>query len=354
MFLAPRRFRSSLGELHPTVRPFAHFAPPQLRLIERLEDRVFGHKRRHSIADAYLEAHLRGEKCEALLSVLGGDPASYIRAGRLAKSAGLAHFVYAVDDPFQWESPSGIVGAADAQVRSDLTYTFQAAEGCFAITPPLAERFRARLGCDCSELPLPYCETPLAHAQTKNQIIYVGNLNYLYSAGFREVVDALGLVRRSGHEVVLRATVPRADVERVLGHVPKWVVCGRIDNRNEYLKEIADSLAAVCPISPDLPELALTSFPSKLIDYVAQARCILVHGPAECIAVKYFEENLLEFVTTNFNNLVETLRMIATTRQSRAAAYRAVLVANHGVEAFRMTVESVLVRCLSEKDAHLT
>lgn len=346
--LAPRRFTTSLFALHPAVLPFAHFAPLRVRLFNELGKRLFGTNGRMAAPDAHLGTLLLELKNAVLLSILGGDPAAYIRAGQLARQAGMAHVIYALDDPFEWENSAGVVSAADTRMRPELVHTFQEACSLLAITPALARRLTQRLDRQCEDLPLPACEASTARTRVKNQIIYVGNLNYLYSAGFYDVVSVVRALRAEGHDTALRATVPQDDVARVLGEVPGWVVCGRIDERTKYINEICESVAAICPISPNLPELATTSFPSKLIDYMAHARCIVVYGPNGCTAVDYFEANGLDFVATNCDVLREVLQNIATVKPDRSASYRTVLAANHGSNSFRAKIESILARYNSQ------
>jgi hypothetical protein len=134
-------------------------------------------------------------------------------------------------------------------------------------------------------------------------------------------------------------------LEGLLSTVPAFVDLGRIDDRNAFLTEIAESLAAVCPISFDpTQEMVRSSFPSKLLDYLCNARSIIVHGPAESVASRYLADTGLPYVSSHPNELDAVLKLISEEQPDLRAQYHAQLNSAHGSEQFRATLESVISR----------
>ncbi|GAA0326735.1 hypothetical protein GCM10009087_41270 [Sphingomonas oligophenolica] len=276
-----------------------------------------------------------------LFAVLGADARSYVRAQLLAGRLGLSYSIYAVDDPFQWD---GAGAGVRKKLYPELLASFGAAEHIFAITPELSAELSSRVERSVTPLPLPYTEPSVDSERTKDQLIYVGNLGHLYAAAFRDLVDAVSRFRiASGRNLVLRATLPAENLKRVIGDIPNHVIPGRIAARQDLAREIAESRAAICPIAFSDPSgMTETSFPSKLLDYLAHARQILIWGPPKAVAVRYFVEHGLGYVASTPDQLTDSLDRLLAAPQDFRESYRKILKRNHGPEAFDAIIQRML------------
>jgi hypothetical protein len=342
VLLAPRRATQLRHPLHPTIKPYA--ARPSLLAVV-LDERRAKREADYDGGGLTLSAHLKtiGKKKGVLFSVLGGDGRAYVRAARLAKFAGLKHIIYSVDDPFAWADERAAIRPNLAAIKPTVREALQSAAAVLTITPDLSIALAGKTGRNCQALALPYAEGAVKANETKLQLIYVGTMSHLYGDSFVQVVEAVGRRRAAGHDLRLRATFSPDSLEGLLPIIPDFVDLGRIDDRGAFLEAIADSLAAVCPVSFDpSQEMVRTSFPSKLLDYLANARCIIVHGPANSVAARYLADADLPFVSSCPTELDEVLKLICNEEPNHRARYRMQLDSAHGGGQFRATLQSVL------------
>lgn len=342
VLLAPRRAAQLRHPLHPTIKPYAE-RPSLISVI--LDERRAKREADYDGEGRTLSAHLRTTRGETgvLFSVLGGDARAYVRASKLASRAGLKHVIYSVDDPFAWADERAAVRPKLATIKPTVHEAFQRAAAVLTITPDLAGALSIKTGRECHALALPYVETPVQVNSLKRQLIYVGTMSHLYGDSFVQVVEAVVRRRAAGDDLRLRATFLPDALEGLLPTVPDFVDLGRIDDRSAFLTEIAESLAAVCPISFDpAQEMVRTSFPSKLLDYLCNARSIVVHGPAESVASRYLADADLPYVSSCPKELDAVLKLISEEQPDLRARYRERLDAAHGSEQFRATLQSVV------------
>ncbi|MDH4386884.1 MAG: hypothetical protein QE280_15765 [Caulobacter sp.] len=274
-----------------------------------------------------------------LLSVLGSNPASYIRAHSLAKDIGARHYIYSVDDYRR-----GLISSPFAeQDQQELALTFSSAAGIFTITTSLAEQYSALYpGHNVQALPLPFIENGRQAKRLLKQIIYVGNINHLYADAIQDVIEAVNVLNEAGFEIEIRITSVRSEYEKFLGAPPKFVRVGPINDRDGLLQEIADSRIALCAISfAENNDMVVTSFPSKLLDYLSSSCSILLYGPDYCEAKRYFVDNRLPTIVTEKARLVAVIRSLIVEPPNNASRYRAAL-SGHGPERFRERVASII------------
>jgi hypothetical protein len=87
--------------------------------------------------------------------------------------------------------------------------------------------------------------------------------------------------------------------------------------------------------------MVVTSFPSKLLDYLSSSRSILLYGPDYCEAKRYFVDNRLPTIVTEKAMLVAVIRSLIVEPPNNASRYRAAL-SGHGPERFRERVASII------------
>jgi len=247
--------------------------------------------------------------------------------------------LYSVDDPvlaLPEDSPVRRL-AADALKDASLH-----AEKVFAITEHLAETINALTRkTNAIPLSLPYLIERIDHADKNNCIIFVGNINKIYASAFVETVRAIDEVRRlTNIDVHFRVTADVSVVSDVLGVVPSFVRAGRIASRAALGAEIASSILAVCPVSFGEP-MGASSFPSKVLDYLAYSDNILVYAPRGSSVEKYFAANGLPTVIADGGILAETISHLILHPVSQRPSYLAALARHNGIETFRQKVLAI-------------
>lgn len=278
-----------------------------------------------------------------LFSVLGGDARAYVRAATLAKLSGLAHVIYTVDDPFAWADERQTQLPLLQTLKPRVLAALRSAAAVTTITAGLAATLSARSGRACTPLALPYMEPPAFADSVKPQLIYVGNMSHLYSDSFVEVIESVKRRRAAGDELGLRVTFPATALDGIISHVPDFIEFGRINDRQDLLTTIAESIAAVCPIAFDpAQDMVRTSFPSKLLDYLGHARAIIVHGPSDSVAARYLSKSGLPYVTSSPAELDHALEVIVNDMPDYRNAYSTQLKLAHGEEAFRETLAAAI------------
>lgn len=282
-----------------------------------------------------------------VFSVLGSSYQSYVRSSILANALGGRHVIYSVDDPVQHLRESGSVGedALDA-MEIGMRQVFGSADRVFAISNDLAETFQSRFDVrSVASLALPYSIDAVKVSKRLKQFVYVGNVNHIYADALLDVIRCVGDVRSTlGCDVTLRVTAPEDQVAAIVRPIPDFVEVGRVASRADLCSMIAESLSAVCPISFQAGSVMTeTSFPSKLLDYLAYSKQIIVYGPKNSTAFRYFKNNGLDCAVSDFDGLFKSISEVALHgAKDYSDRYRSVLIRNHGEDVFREAVVAVL------------
>ncbi len=342
ILLAPRSARQALQPLHKIVAPYASKVPFPITLL----DELFARSKLRRSSDTLSVIYYKREPRKVggiLLSVLGGDPDAYVRAASLARARRLHHVIYAVDDPFAWAIERSATRPHLGSTLPQVAQEMASAAAVVAITSNLADTFTRRLGRTCSTLPLPYITEPVSVADRKRQLIFIGNMSHLYADSFIQIVEAVGRRRTAGDDLKIVATFLPDAFSNMMAKVPDFVQLGRINDRKRLLEEVASSFVAICPIAFDPAQsMVRSSFPSKMLDYLAHAKAILVHGPKDSIAARYLTNSGLSFVTSDTQSLDDALELIFSKQPDMSSEYRTLLATAHGPQNFREKLSSVI------------
>lgn len=178
-----------------------------------------------------------------------------------------------------------------------------------------------------STLPNPYAQEPENRLRDRFQLVFAGNI----ADTVRDSLDALirvlkedeirqGLPQRA--EIVLCTQYSEADVLSHGWTAPSVRLAGWLE-REDYLKLLAEADVLVLPLAfaESAAFYAATSFPSKLADYLAAGKPVLVIAPPEAPITDYAKRNgFAEVVTTsNSTDIVGALKVLMHDSRRRNA-----------------------------------
>jgi glycosyltransferase involved in cell wall biosynthesis len=237
---------------------------------------------------------LKESKVDIILCTCGVDPYSLQHGVLAARASGLPLALYLVDDFL-----SGAILSENAEhllvAKRDVPIWLREAKRIFVISAGLQDLIRDRYGLDSEVLPLPY-EIPEAHqiqqcVSTEKQIIFVGNLSHFYIDGLRELAGVIDDLNAKEYGTIsLRFTLPT--MKEVIRQVGRFdcIKCIPCRNTKDLQIEVAKSIFCYSPYSFEdrFKEMVMTSFPSKLLDYLSSARAVLAYGPEYSSMIRYF------------------------------------------------------------------
>jgi hypothetical protein len=270
---------------------------------------------------------------DLLFCPCGADPGSAIRAYRLAKAAKLRCALYLVDD-FTESHRLAHGKALDLSIQSELSGAIQGSK-ILTISEGLQARIHDVYGVSSSVVPLPYHESPpLPESEPASQILFVGNVSHFYQDGLRDMAKAIAETNeQTGANLTLRITLGKPEkVDREIGSYP-FIVCGSSGGSEDLSREISRSLLCFLPYSfkEEYRVMVSTSFPSKLLDYLASARSVLCYAPSYASSTQYFKAHSLPQSLSQESQphikrlLVEHL----DTKPNHSAIYRETLKREH-------------------------
>lgn len=335
--------RFGVNDLDLELAPLCHILSRNSTLLCKALRKypVFGRGFANALPGQMLASILRRSSADVLFSFVGADYGNLMRAASLASQAGKSYSVFVVDDFISALRITGAKEAAVKRVAERSRIVLRAAKQVFTITDGMGEHLRENFGISSTTLNLAFEPEKLPIQPLKNQIIYVGSINFLYTPGLRELFQVVERIRQtSGDDLTVRLTVPVAAAVRELGELPPFVVSSPVETSEGLAREIASSLFAFLPSSLDLREKVMvrTSFPSKLMEYLAYARSIVVYGPDYGVATRLFQEKGLPAVVSSPSELAEEVHSHLALRPENSSIYRSYLAEVHSLAAARKTL----------------
>ncbi|WP_341223653.1 hypothetical protein [Loktanella salsilacus] len=271
---------------------------------------------------------------------IGIDPGTLVRAWCLARRIRLPLHLYFVDDIET--HPSNVntkrLGRLVAKIVRD-------ASRVYTITAELGALFTQRYGVKTRRLPLipemtkfTKLEPSAAPQASPFFAVYLGSINHLYEDGIRHFIDAVRKLRvTTGHELELRLFSDPVDVSRVCGgEIPTWVTAGPEKDDAVLRCQIESASFCFLPYSfhEDARSMVATSFPSKLLDYLIDARAIVIFAPEYSIAHKTLYAEGIPHVVHTPEALACLLTTLATSNglKSNQNTYRSLLARRFGTD----------------------
>lgn len=280
---------------------------------------------------------LKQKKIKKIFIPLGADYMELKRAYLVSRIYRMTVGIYVVDDFIEYQKK--IIGNKDPKIERKAVRYLKGISRIFVISDGMKKRIDDLTGKRSVVLPIPYEKQPadtLGRGR-KEQIIFLGSINELYINGLRDIAEVIDKINREeGTDIKLKFTYKTAaEVWHTIGKYD-CIVSQRIDGEDELLKELGESLFCFMPFSDnaDFYIMQNTSFPSKLVEYLAAAASIVIYGNKENSAQRYFDKNRLPYVIDGRDKklLEECIKRHLGQAQDHSPEYRKILERDHSFD----------------------
>jgi glycosyltransferase involved in cell wall biosynthesis len=290
------------------------------------------------IAFAAMRQIRRGER-GAILAV--GDP-YFVTASYLAhRATGVPLFVYLTDE---WrENASYDSWLHERFVTWAWPRVAKGARHLWGISPAMTSAWNEELGVRAT--PLWHSVDVAAYrsaersmsAQRELDVVVLGNIYELNAGPLRRLLTAVQELRDDGSSsgVKLYTLQSRDEIVRVAMDLPEWCTVEPVSSDDVPDRLVrAEVLFLGLSFDRRWRHVVDLAFPTKLAEYLAAGRAIVVHAPPESTAVRYVVENRcgLTVTTPEVAPLVDALRFASSDAidvDQLAQNAREVALANH-------------------------
>ena len=277
---------------------------------------------------------LKQKEIKKIFIPLGADYRELRRAYWIAKVFHMSVAVYIVDDFIEYQKK--IIGSTSRTIEKRIIKYLRGINRIFVISDGMKSRIYDLTAKKSIVLPIPYQRDPddTLKKQRNNQILFLGSINELYLDGLRDIAEIIDKINREKKtDIKLRFTYKSvAEVKNIIGKY-NCISAQRINGENELVKELGDSLFCFMPFSDNADYYIMqnTSFPSKLVEYLAAASSIVIYGNKKNSAQQYFEKNHLSYVICGRDRkqLEECIMNHLAQNYDHGSSYRKVLERNH-------------------------
>lgn len=280
-----------------------------------------------------------------MLAPVGVDPLTLVRGESVARHLSAKFEPYLVDDI---ESHPGN-DIWHANLRRALTHLLQSAVQIFSISDGLGDLLRRRHAVQPRTLHLvaapAYASSSRAPSTERHGpttfAFFLGSINHLYTAGLKQLIREVAELRESTKKnLIVRLSSSAEQVRAELGELPLWVVVGPIADHEQLCQEIAAATFCFLPYSfaEEAKSMVVSSFPSKMINYLAHANAILVLAPENSVPYRLLSENGMPNSCSSPDRLRELLYQMLQERPNLGQRYRHLLDQLFSVTAMRRTL----------------
>lgn len=295
-----------------------------------------------------LAFRLRDSKADMVLAIVGSSAETIERTAMLSRLLRKPYALYLVDDFLLPLRLAGQSEGAVSLVRKSAQAHLDGASKIFTITDGLGDLVQKEYGASSTTLHLAFSAQKRQRQPAKPQIFYLGSVNFLYAEGLKALFAVIERIRSELRlDLTLRMTAQPSIARAILGEMPEFVVAAPIPDSRVLADEIASSLFAYLPysFSDEHQRMVSSSFPSKALEYFAQARSIVVYGPRYGTATEYFKKYDLPTVAETLEDLEKAVRNHLDVAPDYGAFYGRALERNHSIATAGSTVRSELRRC---------
>ena len=304
---------------------------------------------------------IKKNRVEALMTIVQGR--YYIAAAFAAWVTATPHVVM-VHDRFDFA-----LAARPRVFKTVLRYLtrtiLRSAAHIYAVSPAMQTWLRTEWGVG-SEVQLPSTRVPSIHARAEDPVARESGPIILFagSPGFsvRDSLDLLatlivsGAMRRYGlSDAKLHLCTAMTDTQmQARGWDNPNIICRGWVSQCELSRILssADILFLPYTFLEDCREIVETAFPSKIADYLAASKPILVFGPRHSTLVRYasqegFAEIVDEFSAAALARSIHKIASSPSYREKLAATAFKVLSANHDISCQQQKLYIMLERVTS-------
>jgi len=341
--LYPQDRRYGLAAVHPTLRPLCRRLPIFFSWARPLRKRFLPDDFENRAVAGIAGGWAKRSGASQILCLEGSDPEVLARVDALGRRARMPFSVYLVDDFASAMRLQGHSEDAIAVTAARMHRSLSRAHRVFAITDELATLLHQQFGIVATTLKLAFESRPAPRDPRRDQIFFLGSINFLYLDALKTLLDIVSRLRK---ETQRKITVRFTHAARTaLDPLPDFVVAAPITDGNVLAKEIATSLFAFLPYTfePDLRVMVETSFPSKSMEYLAYARSIVVYAPRYSNSARFFHQAGLTAVTDTPAGLELEMRRQLAAPPDHALQYKEYLAAEHSPATARRTLLSSLL-----------
>jgi hypothetical protein len=244
----------------------------------------------------------------------GVDPSVLGRGFHLAQRSGLPLAIYLVDDFLDGAILSGNKQHL-AVARQSVPYWLKKVDKIFVISEGLRQHLKKKYDVESIVLPLPYAapdSSDYEEIKIEKQVVYLGGLSHFYIDGLRQLAQAIDFINNNNKQKILLTIisgVPLSRIKSLLGDY-EFIRSKSCISADAVRKEISRSAVCFLPYSfhDKYRVMVSTSFPSKMMDYLAAGRSILVYGPKYSSSVNYFNQHSLpEILSTEDPELLKQM-----------------------------------------------
>jgi hypothetical protein len=327
-------------DIDPELAKITRVIPRRKTLVCKALRRARLRQLADALSTAFAGRLARQSDADIVFAYIGTDSGLLRRTAQIAQQSGKAYVFYVVDD---FLASLRITGANDVVIdraRRDAAVAIRGAKHVFAITDGLGEQVRRTFDVATTTLELAFEPGKIVKPAVKLQVVYVGSINFLYTAGLLDLFRAVGQVReKSGADLTVRLVCPESKARIGLGELPAFVHAAPERTAEGLASEIASSLCAFLPYSFEDKEkpMVSTSFPSKSLEYLGYARSIVVYGPDYGVTSRRFRSASLPSVVASAPELEDILRVHVADHPDYSAFYTNYLRAVHSLEAVGAT-----------------
>jgi hypothetical protein len=280
----------------------------------------------------------------------GADPEALDRAYQLSTASKLPLAIYLVDDFYD----GAILSKNQRHLRLAKTIVpdlLKRVDKIFVISDGFKEHLKKTYNVDSIVLPLSFKDSDLKvkpSVSAAKNITFVGSLSHFYIDALIDLATAItNINKKTGLNIVLRLVTPAGSKEaKLLIGDFDCIQCKSAATLNEVQEEVSDSLMCFAPYSfqENSKVMVSTSFPCKMMDYLAASKFILVYGPKYSSSVQYFKEHGLSQVLfeEDLEALQNTIMNQINTPIDYSKTYQKVLRTNHSY----VSVSNVIVKSL--------
>ena len=261
-----------------------------------------------------VEDFAREHKVDAIWSVLEGQTLIRVTLD-VAKRMNIPLHTMVWDVVEWWLQDNDIDKLSSLWVKHDFDQVIKMSRSCATASWTMSEAYESRYNVRCipviSSLPRSLARPP-SGALNKEHELTIGVAGQLYAENeWKRLLDGLDAVDWRINERSVRLKLIGKSESRIAGRNIDYLGYQPQEKVIELLSQM-DLCFCPYPFSSSMKKVSQTSFPSKLVSYLASGRPTIVHAPDYASPAKYVERNAVGVVAKkeDFEDLIQTITTV--------------------------------------------